>query len=130
MVADSTGLGRHLTLHLLLLAQVRLASDSSDDWLLVSPTVGWGRLQAVPPHIISMVERCVGTGEDGLGEQLALLCHVNLGQRILHLHLLVVIGRLGLVLTRGLRSLEIAVVWGLAHCGTDPSSNVGGSLLC
>ena len=75
-----------------------------------------------------MVERCVGTGEDGLGKQLALLRRVNLGQRILHLHSLVVIGHLRLVLTRGLRSLEIAVMWGLAQCGTNPSSNVGGSL--
>ena len=75
-----------------------------------------------------MVERCVGTGEDGLGKQLALRRRVNLEQRMLHLHSLVVIGHLGLVLTRGLRSLEIAVMWGLAHCGTDPSSNVGGSI--
>ena len=60
-----------------------------------------------------MVERCVGTGEDGLGKQLALLRRVNLGQRILHLHSLVVIGRLGLVLTRGLRTLEIAVLMGI-----------------
>ena len=75
-----------------------------------------------------MVERCVGTGEDGLGKQLALLRRVNLRQRILHLLSLVVIGRLGLVLTRGPRSLEIAVMWGLAQCGTDPSSNVGGSI--
>ena len=77
----------------------RLASDSSDGWLLVSPTVGQGRLQVVPPHIISMVERCVGTGKDGLGKQLALLRRVNLGQRVLHLHSLVVIGRLGLDVT-------------------------------
>ena len=60
-----------------------------------------------------MVERCVGTGKDGLGKQLALLRRVNFGQRILHLHLLVVIGRLGLVLSRGLRSLEIAVLTGI-----------------
>ena len=46
-----------------------------------------------------MVERCVGTGEDGLGKQFALLRRVNLGQRILHLHSLVVIGRLGLDVT-------------------------------
>ena len=75
-----------------------------------------------------MVERCVGTGKDGLGKQLALFRRVNLEQRMLHLLSLVVIGRLGLVLSRGLRTLEIAVMWGLAQCGTDPSSNVGGSL--
>ena len=46
-----------------------------------------------------MVERCVGTGEDGLGKQLALLRRVNLGQRVLHLDSLVVIGRLGLDVT-------------------------------
>ena len=75
-----------------------------------------------------MVERCVGTGEDGLGKQLALFRRVNFGQRMLHLLSLVVIGRLGLVFTRGLRFLEIAVMWGLAQCGTDPFSNVGGNI--
>ena len=58
-----------------------------------------GKLQAVPPRIIFMVERYVGTGKDGLGKQLALLRRVNLGQRILHLLSLVVIGRLGLDVT-------------------------------
>ena len=46
-----------------------------------------------------MVERCVGTGEDGLGKQLALLRRVNLGRRMLHLHSLGVVGRLGLDVT-------------------------------
>ena len=46
-----------------------------------------------------MVERCVGTGEDGLRKQLALLRRVNLGQRVLHLVSLVVVGRLGLDVT-------------------------------
>ena len=46
-----------------------------------------------------MVERCVGTGEDGLVKQLALLRCINLGQRILHLDSLVVVGRLGLDVT-------------------------------
>ena len=108
-MADSSGLSRRLTPHLLLLAQ---GHDSPRSLLAQVESLqtsrmmvahishcSAGKLQAVPPRIIFMVERYVGTGEDGLGKQLALLRRVNLGQRILHLLSLVVIGRLGLDVT-------------------------------
>ena len=127
MVADSSGLGRQLTLHMLVLAQVDLlqtprmmvahishcragkTSGRSASYHLNGGTLCWHRRGRTGETTCAASSRQLGT-EDA-PSSLAWRHRAS---------------RTGCNL--GLRCLEIAVMWGLAHCGTDPSSNVGGSI--